>query len=138
MTVKVSIIVPVYNPGKFIYQCIDSLLNQTLKECEFIFVNDGSTDNSLSILKSYQEKDTRIKIIDQTNSGSSIAKNNGIKVATGEYIGFSDSDDYFEIDALETLYNYSKNNNLEIITSNYFNSSSVGSEFRQRQSDYLP
>ncbi len=120
MNPKVSVIIPVYNPGLYLKHCIDSLINQTLKECEFIFINDGSTDDSLEILNIYKEKDSRIIIINQKNLGISIARNNGIKKAQGEYIGFSDNDDFLELDMLETLYNTSKIHDSDIVVSKYF------------------
>ena len=88
--VQVSIIVPVYNVEKYLSKCLESLINQTLKDIEIICVNDGSTDNSLSILKEYANKDSRIKIIDKQNEGVSVARNTGIEVATGEYLMFVD------------------------------------------------
>ncbi len=91
--IKVSVIVPVYNTEKYIDECLDSIENQTLKEIEIICVNDGSTDNSLQVLKAHQQKDSRIKIIDQKNAGVCVARNQGIKNAQGTYIAFADSDD---------------------------------------------
>ena len=93
---KISIIVPVYNTEKFLEKCLNSLINQTLKDIEIICINDGSTDNSLQILEKFANKDKRIQIINQTNSGPSIARNIGIKKAVGEYIGFVDSDDWVD------------------------------------------
>lgn len=107
--IKISIIVPVYNTEKYLKKCLDSLINQTLKDIEIICINDGSPDNSLKILKEYEKKDKRIKIIDQENQGVSVARNNGIKIANGEYIGFVDSDDYVDLDFYEKLYNDSDN-----------------------------
>ena len=91
--IKVSVIVPVYNTEKYIDECLDSIENQTLKEIEIICINDGSTDNSLQVLKAHQQKDSRIKIIDQKNAGVCAARNQGIKNAKGTYIAFVDSDD---------------------------------------------
>lgn len=111
---KLSIIIPVYNVQDYLEQCINSLLNQSLKDMEFIFVNDGSTDNSLEILNRYANKDNRIKIITQENSKLEITRNNGIKNANGEYIGFLDSDDYVDSDFYEKLYYSAKRNDAEI------------------------
>ncbi|WP_243556899.1 glycosyltransferase [Priestia megaterium] len=83
MNVKVSVVIPVYNAEKYITECIESLLNQTLKQCEFIFVNDGSKDNSLQIIENYRKKDNRVKLINQENQGVSIARNNGLEIALG-------------------------------------------------------
>ena len=120
--IKVSIIVPVYNTEKYLKKCLDSLVNQTLKDIEIICINDGSLDNSLQILKEYEKKDNRIKIVNQRNQGVSIARNNGIKLASGEYIGFTDSDDYVDLDFYEKLYNGANNQDMcggEIKKSNY-------------------
>lgn len=115
MDVKVSVIIPVYNCEKYIEECIESLINQTLKECEFIFVNDGSKDKSEEIIKKYADKDERITLINQKNSGVSIARNVGIKKAVGEYIGFVDADDYVKKDYYEKLYNTAKKNQCSIV-----------------------
>ena len=112
---KVSIIVPVYNASKYIRECLDSLINQTLKEIEIICVNDGSTDNSLEILKEYEQKDSRIKIISKENGGAGSARNVGFQNATGEFINFIDSDDWLELNTFEELYAKSKNENLDVL-----------------------
>ena len=93
MMPKVSVIIPVYNVEKYLKQCLDSVVNQTLKDIEIICVNDGSTDNSLEILEEYAQKDNRIIIISQENQGQSVARNIALEKATGEYVGFVDSDD---------------------------------------------
>lgn len=112
--VKVSIIVPVYNVEKYLSKCLESLINQTLKDIEVICVNDGSTDNSLSILKEYANKDSRIKIIDKQNEGVSVARNTGIEVATGQYLMFVDSDDYLVENACEKALNTIEHNESDI------------------------
>ena len=101
---KVSVIVPVYNVEKFLPRCLDSIVNQTLKDIEIICINDGSPDNCLSILEDYAQKDSRIRIINQENSGPSVSRNKGILMAQGEYIGFVDSDDWLDVDFYEKLY----------------------------------
>ena len=101
MNPLVSIIIPVYNVTLFLNKCIDSVINQTYKNLEIICINDGSTDNSLDILKSYT--DERIQIIDIENHGVSYARNLGIEKATGEYLLFVDSDDYIEKTMVEEL-----------------------------------
>lgn len=93
---KISVIIPVYNAGRYLDKCLDSVENQTLKEIEIICVNDGSKDNSIDILKKHAANDNRIRIIDQENAGVSAARNNGIRSAKGEYITFVDADDYIE------------------------------------------
>lgn len=99
--IKVSVIVPVYNQEKYLEQCVKSILVQTLHEAEFIFVDDGSTDSSLSMLKEYEKQDSRVKVITQENGGAGKARNTGLSVARGEYLSFLDSDDFFEPDMLE-------------------------------------
>ena len=93
--IKVSVIIPVYNTEKYLRECLDSVLNQTLREIEVICVDDGSTDNSLQILKEYQKKDERVIIIEQENSGAAVARNKALNVAKGEFIAFIDADDYY-------------------------------------------
>lgn len=102
---KISVIVPVYNTRKFLKKCLDSIINQTFKDIEIICINDGSTDKSLSVLNEYALKDNRIKIINQQHAGVSCARNEGLKIAAGEYISFVDSDDWIDLDFLEKLYN---------------------------------
>lgn len=101
---KISIIVPVYNAEKYLARCIDSILNQTFTDYEVLLVNDGSTDDSLLVCKSYVEKDSRIKLIDKENGGLSSARNVGLKQASGEYIGFVDNDDWISENFYERLY----------------------------------
>ncbi len=112
---KVSIIIPVYNTAEFLPQCLDSVINQTLKEIEIICVDDGSTDNSLEILKEYAKKDERIIVITQTNQKQGAARNKGLKIAKGEYIQFVDSDDYIVPDACQKLYDKCNRLNLDMI-----------------------
>lgn len=100
---------------KYLKDCLDSLVNQTLEDIEIICVNDGATDNSLAILEEYQIKDKRIKIITQENRGLSGARNTGMKYITGEYTSFIDSDDWIELDTYEILYNAIKNQDLDIL-----------------------
>ena len=106
--IKVSIIIPVYNVEKYLKQCLDSVVNQTLTEIEVICVDDGSTDNSLQILGEYAEKDDRIRVISKENGGIASARNKGMEYATGEYIGFVDSDDWITLDMYEKLYENAK------------------------------
>ena len=111
---KVSIIVPVYKSEKYIKKCIDSLVNQSLKDIEIICVNDGSPDNSLDILLEYSKKYNNIIIINKKNEGVWKARLDGIKKASGEYIGFLDSDDYLDTNFAEKLYNGAIKNNSDI------------------------
>ena len=98
-----SIIIPVYNVEKYIQACLDSVLDQTCPDWEAICVNDGSTDGSAAILRVYAAKDNRIKVIEQSNSGTATARNAGLRAAQGEYIFFLDSDDWLETDSLRIL-----------------------------------
>ena len=112
--VLVSIIVPVFNTEKYLKKCLESLINQSLKDIEILCVNDGSTDNSLAILEEYRNKDSRIKIFNQENKKQGAARNLGQKNATGEYIGFVDSDDWVDLNYFEKLYNSAKENDADI------------------------
>ena len=102
---KISIIVPVYNVEEYIHRCIDSILAQTFTDFELILVNDGSPDQCGKICDEYAENDSRIKVIHKKNGGLSDARNAGLEIAQGEYIGFVDSDDFIESDMYEKLYN---------------------------------
>ena len=104
MTPKVSVITPIYNVSKFLPQCLDSLIAQTLEDIEFICINDGSSDDSLEILNAYAARDSRIKVIDKSNGGYGHTMNTGIDAARGEYIGIVESDDWVNADAFEKLY----------------------------------
>ena len=100
----ISIIVPIYNIAEYASECIQSLINQTYKNIEIILVDDGSTDHSPAICDEFAEQDERIKVIHKRNGGLSDARNAGLDVATGEYIGFVDGDDWVDEDMYETLY----------------------------------
>lgn len=113
---KVSIIIPIYNAENYLEKSIDSILNQTLKDIEIICINDCSTDNSLAILRKYAKIDNRIKIIEQKeNKGAYVARNKGLELANGEYIGFVDADDYIEKETYEISYNTAKQKNSDIV-----------------------
>ena len=102
---KVSIIVPVYNVENYLKKCLDSLINQTLKDIEIIIVNDGSTDNSKSIIEEYAKNDNRIVVCEKKNGGLSDARNFGLNYVNSEYVAFLDSDDYVELSIYEKMYN---------------------------------
>ena len=102
---KVSVIVPVYNVEEYLERCLDSLVNQTLKDIEIIIVNDGSTDGSKEKIQEYINKYKNIVYLEKENGGLSSARNYGIPYAKGEYIGFVDSDDYVELTMYEKMYN---------------------------------
>ena len=118
---KVSIIVPVYNVEKYLRECLDSLVNQTLKDIEIICINDASPDNSLKILKEYKKKYPKlIKIIDlKNNVGVGYARNHGLDKAQGEYIAFVDPDDYVDVTMCEKLYAFAKKNGADLVPFNY-------------------
>jgi len=107
-SIKVSIIIPVYNTDQYLDRSLQSAINQTLKEIEIICIDDGSTDNTLDILKKYEKKDNRIKVIHfDENKGVAAARNKGMEIAKGEFIGFMDSDDYADKRFFENLYKHS-------------------------------
>lgn len=114
----ISIIVPIYNAEKYLHKCIKSLLNQTKKELEFILVNDGSTDSSEEIIKTY--KDKRIKYFKNKNQGIGKTRNFGIEKATGKYIMFLDSDDYLREDACKILYDKAEEEKLDLVICNFY------------------
>lgn len=112
---NLSIITPIYNTQKYLNRCLDSLINQTLKDIEIICINDCSTDNSLEILKEYQNKDKRIKIINlKENKKQGYARNIALNKANGEYIGFIDSDDWIDLNYFEKLYTKAKEYDCDI------------------------
>ncbi len=123
MEIKVSIIVPVYNNTVRIKKCIESLLNQTLEEIEIILVNDCSTDNTIDILKKYSEKNAdKIQLIDlKQNKRPGGARNEGIKVARGMYIGFVDSDDFVEAEMYEEMYNIAVSGDYDMVDCGFHN-----------------
>lgn len=117
---KVSVVVPCYNVEKYLHQCLDSIVNQTLRDIEIICVNDGSTDSTLSIMQEYAAKDERVKIIDKPNGGYGHSMNKGFDLATGEYIGIVESDDYAELNMFEKLYTCAKEHELDVVKSGFF------------------
>ncbi|MGM9737344.1 MAG: glycosyltransferase family 2 protein [Candidatus Cryptobacteroides sp.] len=102
---KVSVIIPVYNVERYLAQCLDSVIHQTWQNLEIIIVNDGSSDSSADIIEDFAKKDSRIIVVSQPNGGLSSARNKGIMNSTGDYVGFVDSDDWLEPNAIENLYN---------------------------------
>ncbi len=126
MEIKVSVVIPIYNAEKYLKQCLDSVQNQTLKEIQIICVNDGSTDKSLDIINEYSKNDERFVVINQKNSGCGKAYNEGMKAATGEYIGFVEPDDYINLDMYENLYNIAKSNDVDFVKSDFVEFNSKG------------
>lgn len=117
---KVSVLVPCYNVEKYLRQCMDSIISQTLKDIEIICINDGSTDSTLAILQDYAQKDSRVKIIDKPNSGYGASMNLGLKAASGEYIGIVESDDWVEPEMFTDLYALAVQNGVDVIKGNYY------------------
>lgn len=115
MNKLITVIVPIYNVKKYLSNCVESLIGQTYNNLEIILVNDGSTDNSGKIIDKYAQKDKRIKVIHKQNGGVSSARNEGLKIATGDYITFVDSDDFINIKTYEILYNLLKKYNSDIV-----------------------
>ena len=114
MNKKISVIVPVYKVEKYLARCVDSIINQTYKNLEIILVDDGSPDGCGKICDEYAERDSRIKVIHKENGGLSSARNAGLDIATGDYIGFVDSDDFIDLDMYSLLYEMIKNGDVEI------------------------
>lgn len=106
--IKVSVIVPVYNTSLYLSKCLNSLVNQTLKDIEIIVINDGSTDNSLEIINGFKKDNKNIVVINDSNHGQGFARNRGIELAKGDFITFVDSDDFIDYDMLEKMYKVSK------------------------------
>lgn len=103
MSKKISIIVPIYNVEKYLEDCIESLINQTYKNLEILLVNDGSKDGCLEICKEYEQRDSRVIVLDQPNMGANAARNNGLRHATGDWILFMDGDDWLDVNACEEI-----------------------------------
>ncbi len=118
--VKISVIVPVYNVEKYLEECLSSLIHQTLSDIEIICVNDGSSDNSLKIIQDFQLKDKRIKIINKENSGYGETMNKGLDLATGEYIGIVESDDFVKSEMFEELYKIASKNEADVVKSDFY------------------
>ncbi|MBP5352855.1 MAG: glycosyltransferase [Alphaproteobacteria bacterium] len=127
---KVSVIIPVYNVEKYLSQCLDSVLKQTLTDIEFICVNDGSADQSAEILNAYAAKDKRIKVINQPNGGYGKAINAGLDAATGEYIGILESDDWADENMYADLYKIAAENNLDVVKADFYKAWSDGRKKR--------
>lgn len=116
---KVSVIIPAYNVEKYIYKCVESVINQTLEDIEIVIVNDGSTDNTLTLINEISKRDNRIKVISQSNKGLSEARNAGLKYVSSKYVIFLDSDDWIDSNMLEIMYNKAEINKCDIIQCNY-------------------
>lgn len=117
---KVSIIIPIYNVEEYLHKCLESVTRQTLSELEIICVNDGSTDNSLSVVRDFADRDDRIIVLDGPNGGYGKAMNRGLAVASGEYIGIVEPDDYVALSMYEDLYAVASENNLDFVKSDFY------------------
>ena len=131
--VKITVIIPAYNVESYIEECLDSVVNQSFGDIEIVCVNDGSTDNTLDILNVYAEKDSRIRIINQTNHGLSYSRNIAMENARGEYICFLDADDYLDLDTLEKTYAISEEKSLDFVI---FKLIDFDDETRELKADY--
>ncbi len=129
METKISVIVPVYNVENYLARCVESILNQSFKNFELILVNDGSTDDSLSICQKYRGIDKRVKLVTQDNKGLSAARNTGLKYARGNYICFVDSDDFVERDYLNKLLNNIEQYNSDISICEYYLTDDKGKKY---------
>ena len=116
---KISVVMPVYNADDYITQAIETVLSQTLSEFELICVDDGSTDKSVEIIKSFIKKDDRVKLIEMSHIGVSTARNKGLLKSQGEYIIFVDADDFYEETLLEKLYSKAKSDNLDVVATDF-------------------
>lgn len=117
--VLISVIIPVYNGGLHLKKCIESLLAQTLQSCEFIFINDGSTDNTQTLIEVFQKTDGRIILINQPNQGVSAARNSALQIAKGDYFGFVDADDTVLPNQFQTLLECAEQTNADVVISRY-------------------
>ena len=131
---KISIIIPIYNVSSYLERCLNSVIGQTYRNIEIILVDDGSTDDSLRICNEYARKDSRILVIAGYHKGVAYARNIGISVASGEYIGFVDPDDYIDSDMYEILYDMCKSYNVNISCCNAYSQGKKKSKF---DSDYI-
>ncbi|MBQ1387592.1 glycosyltransferase [Candidatus Saccharibacteria bacterium] len=130
---KVSIVVPIYNVEKYLRECLDSILAQTLKDIEIIAIDDGSPDNCGKIIDEYAKKDKRLKAIHQKNSGYTTAVNKGIQLAKGEYIGIIESDDWIEPNMYEVLYKNAKENNTDVTKGGFWKYNSTLPKKKQNE-----
>jgi glycosyltransferase involved in cell wall biosynthesis len=130
--------VPIYNVERYLEQCLDSACQQTFTDLEVICINDGSTDGSRAIIESFMNADSRFRVIDKPNSGYGASMNEGLKVARGTYVAILESDDFFELDALERLYRTAQEYNAEVVKANFWLYWSVPRERRELFELVLP
>lgn len=133
----VSVLIPCFNASEYILNCVSMLKKQNLKQVEFIFIDDGSTDNTLELLKKEVQNDDRIVVLTQSNSGPSCARNNGLKIATGDYIAFLDVDDRIDPSIYEKLYDTAVNEQAQITISGFYNTSFKNGKTEESKDVYL-
>ena len=134
---KVSILVPCYNVEKYLKQCLDSIVNQTLQDIEIICINDGSTDSTLDIIKQYAKNDDRFVVIDKQNEGYGKSMNRGLDAATGEYVGIVESDDWVDTDMFEKLVKLADKNKVDVVKSNFYEYTTTNGE-KNVKAEILP
>ena len=125
---KVSVLIPVYNSERYLRQCLDSIVSQTLEDIQIICIDDGATDSSPQILKEYARKDCRIDVITKENSGYGASMNRGLDAARGRYVAILESDDFAEPNMLQAYYEVAEKHDLDLVKSNYFEHSESGDE----------
>jgi glycosyltransferase involved in cell wall biosynthesis len=123
---KVSILVPIFNVERYLRQCLESIVNQSLKNIEIICIDDGSTDSSPEIIEEYAKNDPRFVVINKANSGYGDSMNKGLEKARGEYIGIVESDDWIDVDMFENLYQIATDNKVDVVKSNFYFYSGLG------------
>ncbi|MDK0703816.1 glycosyltransferase family 2 protein [Clostridium perfringens] len=137
MRVLISAIIPVYNAEKYLVECIESLRNQTLKDIEMIFINDGSKDKSLEILNKYTKIDSRIKVLNQENKGPSSARNLGIEISKGDYLSFIDADDFIDKNMYREMYKVCRSLDLDIVVCDRINYYSKKNQIYLKELDLI-
>lgn len=140
--VKVSVIVPIYNSEKYLYQALETIVGQTLQDIEIILIDDGSTDNSCQICQEFADRDNRIRLYRQENKGAGATRNRGIELAKGEYLSFLDADDFFELDMLQALYRRAKATDADIVFCDYWDFDDITKQNKEVhwgvQKNFLP
>ena len=119
MQKKISVIIPIYNVEKYLERCLDSIVNNTYKNLEIICVNDGSSDGCQMILEKYNAIDKRFRVIAKKNGGVSSARNEGLKICTGDFVAFIDPDDWIQNNYFEVLMKYQKDGDYDIVVCDY-------------------
>lgn len=137
MKPKISIIVPIYNAQQQLERCIHSLMKQTFQDLEIILVNDGSTDRSLEMIREFEKQDERIMVINQENNGVSAARNQGLVVSSGKYIGFVDADDWIDLNMYERLYGVAEEKEADIVMCTYVREFIGGSKEKKFMSERM-